>query len=80
MARGSGISQDELRKVNLSAVLARVHASGPTSRAALTAELGLNRSTIGDLTAHLEALGLVSERRPTQSRGRRAALAPRRAP
>src|SRR4249919_794118 len=69
MARGSGISQDELRKVNLSAVLARVHASGPTSRAALTAELGLNRSTIGDLTAHLEALGLVSEMRPTQSRG-----------
>jgi predicted NBD/HSP70 family sugar kinase len=69
VARGSGISQDELRKVNLSAVLARVHASGPTSRAALTAELGLNRSTIGDLTAHLEALGLVSEMRPTQSRG-----------
>jgi predicted NBD/HSP70 family sugar kinase len=69
MARGSGIGQDELRRVNLSAVLSRVHASGPTSRAALTAELGLNRSTIGDLTAQLEALGLVSEMRPTQSRG-----------
>ncbi len=69
MARGSGISQDELRRVNLSAVLARVHASGPTSRAALTAELGLNRSTIGDLTAHLETLGLVREVRPTQTRG-----------
>jgi predicted NBD/HSP70 family sugar kinase len=69
MARGSGIGQDELRRVNLSAVLSRVHASGPTSRAALTAELGLNRSTIGDLTAQLEALGLVSETRPTQSRG-----------
>lgn len=69
MARGSGIGQDELRRVNLSAVLSRVHASGPTSRAALTAELGLNRSTIGDLTAQLDALGLVSERRPTQSRG-----------
>ena len=69
MARGSGIGQDELRRVNLSAVLSRVHASGPTSRAALTAELGLNRSTIGDLTAQLDALGLVSEMRPTQSRG-----------
>ncbi len=69
MARGSGIGQDELRRVNLSAVLSRVHASGPTSRAALTAELGLNRSTIGDLTSHLEALGLVREMRPTQSRG-----------
>jgi predicted NBD/HSP70 family sugar kinase len=69
MARGSGIGQDELRRVNLSAVLSRVHASGPTSRAALTAELGLNRSTIGDLTAHLAALGLVDEMRPTESRG-----------
>jgi predicted NBD/HSP70 family sugar kinase len=69
MARGSGIGQDELRRVNLSAVLSRVHASGPTSRASLTAELGLNRSTIGDLTAQLDALGLVSEMRPTQSRG-----------
>ena len=69
MGRGSGIGQDELRRVNLGAVMSRVHASGPTSRAALTAELGLNRSTIGDLTAQLEALGLVSEMRPTQSRG-----------
>lgn len=69
MARGSGISQDELRRVNLSAVLTRVHVSGPTSRAALTTELGLNRSTIGGLTTLLEALGLVSEVRPTESSG-----------
>jgi predicted NBD/HSP70 family sugar kinase len=69
MARGSGTAQDELRRRNLSALLARVHASGPTSRAALTAELGLNRSTIGDLTGQLEDLGLVSETRPTAARG-----------
>ncbi len=68
MARGSGVAQDELRRNNLRSVLARVHASGPTSRAALTAELGLNRSTIGDLTAQLEALGLISEMRPTGAR------------
>ena len=72
MARGSGIGQDELRRANLSAVLSRVHASGPTSRAALTAELGLNRSTIGDLTAQLDALGLVSEMRPTHEPWRAA--------
>lgn len=69
MAHGSGISQDELRRVNLSAVLSRVHLSGPTSRASLTAELGLNRSTIGGLTTHLEDLGLVREVRPTESSG-----------
>ncbi|MFI7586957.1 ROK family protein [Spongisporangium articulatum] len=69
MARGAGIAQDELRRVNLGAVLSRVHASGPTSRAALTAELGLNRSTIGDLTAQLAALGLVSEELPTRRGG-----------
>ena len=43
----------------MSALLSRVHVYGPISRAALTAELGLNRSTIGDLTGQLEALGLV---------------------
>jgi predicted NBD/HSP70 family sugar kinase len=42
-------------------LLTRVHLSGPTSRAALTKELGLNRSTIGDLTSLLVDLGLVVE-------------------
>ena len=69
MSRGSGVAQDELRRLNLRSVLSRVHASGPTSRAALTAELGLNRSTIGDLTAQLDALGLIKEVRPTGARG-----------
>lgn len=64
MARRAGISQDELRRANVSALLSWVHAHGPTSRAVLTAELGLNRSTIGDLTSQLEAMGLVSEGTP----------------
>lgn len=75
MARRSGISQDELRRVNLGALLRRVHTDGPTSRAQLTTELGLNRSTIGDLTGQLESLGLVSEELPTEEtppRGRRS--------
>jgi predicted NBD/HSP70 family sugar kinase len=61
----SGIGQDELRRNNLSALLTRVHVAGPTSRAELTTALGLNRSTIGDLTSFLEELGLVGEERPT---------------
>ena len=69
MSRRSGIGQDELRRVNLSALLTRVHLSGPTTRAALTSELGLNRSTIGDLTAQLEAVGLVRDERPSRTDG-----------
>ncbi len=65
MVTRSGISQEELRRVNLSALLRRVHTQGPTTRAQLTSELGLNRSTIGDLTGQLEALGLVHEGPPT---------------
>jgi len=41
-----------------------VHVRGPTSRAELTANLGLNRSTIGALTADLVAAGLVREELP----------------
>ena len=60
MAR-SGVSQDASRNANLSALLNLVHLQGPTTRAALTTALGLNRSTIGDLTRRLEDLGLVLE-------------------
>jgi predicted NBD/HSP70 family sugar kinase len=63
----AGLGQDGLRRANLSAVLSRVHASGPTSRAALTAELGLNRSTIGALSAQLESLHLVRSSVPVAS-------------
>ncbi len=44
----------------MSALLTLVHVQGPTTRAALTTALGLNRSTIGDLTGRLEELGLVT--------------------
>ena len=42
---------------------------GPTSRAALTRHLGLNRSTIGDLTSSLVDLGLVTESGSISTRG-----------
>ena len=48
----------------MSRLLTRVHVSGPTSRAALTRETGLNRSTIGDLAGELEELGLVTQGDP----------------
>lgn len=67
MSHLAGLSQDGLRRANLSAMLSRVHLSGPTSRAALTAELGLNRSTIGALSAQLESLDLVRSSAPAAS-------------
>jgi predicted NBD/HSP70 family sugar kinase len=60
----AGPSQEEIRRFNLGALLRYVHARGPTSRAELTATLGLNRSTIGALTADLVAAGLVREELP----------------
>ena len=50
-----------VRRANLARTLVAVHRDGPLSRAALTAELGLNRSTIGALTAELSRLALVIE-------------------
>lgn len=66
-ARSAGQDAPEATKpgtANLSALLTRVHVDGATTRAALTTALGLNRSTIGDLTRRLEDLGLVTEEPP----------------
>src|SRR5262245_65935700 len=65
----AGPSQEEVRRHNLGTLLRYVHVRGPTSRAELTASLGLNRSTIGALTAELAAVGLVREELP-RDRGR----------
>lgn len=61
MPARTGVGAEELRRANLRAILRTVHARGPTTRAVLTRQLGLNRSTIGALTGELQALGLVSE-------------------
>jgi len=60
----AGPSQEEVRRHNLGTLLRYVHLRGPTSRAELTAQLGLNRSTIGALTTDLAAAGLVREELP----------------
>jgi predicted NBD/HSP70 family sugar kinase len=60
-------SQDEVRRQNLGALLKQLHVRGAMSRAELTASLGLNRSTIGALTADLAAAGLVREELPRET-------------
>ncbi|MEV4811662.1 ROK family protein [Micromonospora avicenniae] len=70
----SGASQEEIRRQNLGALLRHVHVHGPTSRAELTARLGLNRSTIGALAADLAAAGLVTEGAPVTTRRGRPSL------
>jgi predicted NBD/HSP70 family sugar kinase len=69
VSRRPGLGQEAVRRANMSALLTQVHLQGPTTRAALTATLGLNRSTIGDLTGELEELGLVLEERPGEDVG-----------
>jgi predicted NBD/HSP70 family sugar kinase len=63
----AGPSPEEVRRHNLGSLLRYVHLHGATSRAELTSRLGLNRSTIGALTAELTTAGLVSEAVPRET-------------
>ncbi|MEU4424985.1 ROK family transcriptional regulator [Actinoplanes sp. NPDC024001] len=63
----AGPSQEEVRRHNLGTLLRYVHMHGATSRAELTNRLGLNRSTIGALTAELISAGLVTEAAPRET-------------
>lgn len=65
---GSGANVEGVRRANLGEILRLVHHRGPLSRAALTQETGLNRSTIGGLVTTLAENGLVSERDPDPTR------------
>lgn len=62
-----GNTLDGVRRRNLSIVLRRVHEVGAISRAQLTKETGLNRSTIAALVAELVELDLVVENEPDQT-------------
>lgn len=59
-----GTNQEAVRRHNLGAMLALVHRAGCTSRAELTSEMALNRSTIAGLATELEALGAVRRSDP----------------
>ena len=63
--RGSNL--DQVRRRNLSAVLRLVHTHGSPSRAWITKETGLNRSTVAALVAELVELSLVNESEPDQT-------------
>ena len=56
-----GNRNESTRQHNLSVVLSYVHEKGPITRADLTRQTNLNRSTIGALVAELAQLGLVHE-------------------
>ncbi len=64
MARTGAARPDDIRRHNLALLLERVHLSGELTRADLTAQLGLNRSTIGELVADLTELGVLREHVP----------------
>jgi len=64
-----GARPDEVRRHNRTVLLRRLHVGGPTTRASLAAELGLNRSTIKALVDGLAETGVVVERVPRQRSG-----------
>jgi predicted NBD/HSP70 family sugar kinase len=65
MARSAAVRPDQVRRHNLGLLLARIHQAGPLSRAELTTQLDLNRSTIGAFVSELCALGLLREEVPS---------------
>lgn len=61
MTRAVGLGPDVLRRSNLSTVLRLLHREGPATRAELTAQTGLNRSTVAALVRELSDHGLAIE-------------------
>jgi predicted NBD/HSP70 family sugar kinase len=64
----NGDNLDRVRQRNLSTVLRLVHENGSPSRAWLTRNTGLNRSTVAALVAELVERDLVIESEPDQTR------------
>ncbi|WP_432457547.1 ROK family protein [Cellulomonas iranensis] len=65
----SGSDRDDLRRRNLAAVLQAVHLRDGSTRADLTRETGLHRSTVRALVAELVRAGTVTEDLPAPSGG-----------
>jgi predicted NBD/HSP70 family sugar kinase len=66
--RVSGVGSDQLRRHNLSAILTLLHHDGSQPRSMLTAQTGLNRSTVAALVGELVERGLVYESEPDPTR------------
>jgi predicted NBD/HSP70 family sugar kinase len=60
---------EQLRRTNLSRALQLLHQEGPHSRADLTREIGLSRSTMAGVVTELQELGLVTETSPALTGG-----------
>ncbi|WP_328607967.1 ROK family protein [Amycolatopsis sp. NBC_00345] len=60
---------DEVRRHNRTTLLRLLHVSGPSTRAVLATQLGLNRSTIKTLVDGLAEAGVVEEKVPRPGRG-----------
>lgn len=73
-AAGTGTNQEAVRRHNLGTLLRHVHDSGEVSRAELTGQMGLNRSTIAGLVTELDELSLIEHASPAT--GRRSAGRP----
>lgn len=67
--RVSATRPDEVRRHNLRVVLGELHLRGPLTRAQLTQDTGLNRSTIGSLVETLDRRGLVTQSPPQRRQG-----------
>ena len=68
-AATTGARPDEARRHNRAALLRRLHVDGPTTRATLATELGLNRSTIKAVVDGLAESGVVTEAVPARRTG-----------
>src|SRR6476646_10415633 len=55
-------AQSDLRRHNLRLIMRHIFEEGPRSRATISAETGLNRSTVSSLTGELVDRGLLVER------------------
>ncbi|MEF2978800.1 ROK family protein [Subtercola sp. YIM 133946] len=67
LSAGVGNRNDQTRRHNLSTLLTMLHHGGAQTRAQLTRQAGLNRSTIGALVTELADLGLAYETDPQDS-------------
>ena len=67
--RPTATRPDAIRSHNLRVLLGELHQRGALSRAQLTQDLGLNRSTIGTLVTDLAGYGLVTESAPQTRQG-----------
>ena len=64
-----GVNRDWMRRYNVGTMLKLVHYQSQATRASLTSQMGLSRSTIGELLEQLSDLGLVALLDPPRTPG-----------